>query len=218
MDRTFLTIPYIHYPRATRCGGDIVKRLWFHVCVCVCVRPSVHLVNTIQTTPLRVSLSNLADMLTMMRGTLLILEVRGQTQRSRSQWTYGNKLVNTIETKPLCISLSNLADLLTVMIFVRYLSEIRYFESRKPIIPTGFRYCVKLHFRHFRFRFLSGWSCFNGLVRNLNLECAWRKSYHSMKRIINPAFLSQCGHGWLWRFTGRLKPGQFVKEFNVQDM
>ena len=42
----------------------------------------------------------------------------------------------------------------TVMIFVRYLSEIRYFESRKPIIATGFRYCVKLHFRHFRFRFL----------------------------------------------------------------
>ena len=81
------------------------------------------------------------------------------------------------------------------MTFVRYLSEIRYFESRKPIIPTGFRYCVKLHFRHFCFRFLSGWSCFNGLVRNLNLECAWRKSYHSIKRIFNPAFLSQCG---LW--------------------
>ena len=35
------------------------------------VRPSVHgpyLVNTIETTPLHVSLSNLADMLTMMRG------------------------------------------------------------------------------------------------------------------------------------------------------
>ena len=77
------------------------------------------------------------------------------------------------------------------MILVRYLSEIRYFESRKPIIPTGFRYFVKLHFRHFRFRFLSGWNCFNGLVLNLNLECAWRQSYHSIKRIINPAFLSQ---------------------------
>ena len=94
-------------------------------------------------------------------------------------------------------------------------------NPEKPIIPTGFRYCVKLHFRHFRFRFLSGWSCFNGLVRNLNLECAWRKSYHSIKRIINPAFLSQCGHGWPRRFVEwlkRLKPGQFVKEFNVQDM
>ena len=45
------------------------------------------LVNTIETTLLHMSLSNLADMLTMMRGrTLLILEVRGQ--RSRSQWTY----------------------------------------------------------------------------------------------------------------------------------
>ena len=85
------------------------------------------------------------------------------------------------------------------MIFVRCLSEIRYFESRKPIIPTGFRYCIKLHFRHFRFRFLSGWSCFNGLVRNLNLECAWRQSYHSIKRIINPAFLSQRDADIAWR-------------------
>ena len=97
------------------------------------------------------------------------------------------------------------------MIFVRYLSEIRYFESRKPIIPTGFRYCVRLHFRHFRFRFLSGWSCFNGLVCNLNLECAWRHSYHSIKRIINTAFLSQRGHGRTQRFVERLKPGQVVK-------
>ena len=69
--------------------------LWFRPCVCASFRPSVRpsvrpcvdLVNTIETTPLHVSLSNLADMLTMMRGlTLLILEVRGQ--RSRSQWTY----------------------------------------------------------------------------------------------------------------------------------
>ena len=79
----------------------------------------------------------------------------------------------------------------SVVIFVRYLSEIRYFESQKPIIQTGFRYCVKLHFRRFRFRFLSGWNCFYSLVRNLNLECAWTQSYHSIKRIINPAFLSQ---------------------------
>ena len=44
------------------------------------------LVNTIETKPLWISLSDLANMLTVMRGcTLLILEVRGQ--RSRSQWT-----------------------------------------------------------------------------------------------------------------------------------
>ena len=44
------------------------------------------LVNTIETKPLCISLSNLADMLTMVRGlTLFILEVR--SQRSRSQWT-----------------------------------------------------------------------------------------------------------------------------------
>ena len=45
------------------------------------------LVNTIETTPLHISLSNFVDMLTMLRGwTLLVFEVRGQ--RSRSQWTY----------------------------------------------------------------------------------------------------------------------------------
>ena len=44
------------------------------------------LVNTIATKRSCASLSNLADMLTMLRGwTLLILEVRGH--RSRSQWT-----------------------------------------------------------------------------------------------------------------------------------
>ena len=43
-----------------------------------------NLVNTIETKPLCISSSNLADMLTMVRGwTLLILEVRGQ----RSKWT-----------------------------------------------------------------------------------------------------------------------------------
>ena len=37
------------------------------------------LVNTIETKPLHISLSNLQDMLTVMRGcTLLILEVKGQ--------------------------------------------------------------------------------------------------------------------------------------------
>ena len=40
-----------------------------------------------------------------------------------------------------------------VMIFVRYLSEIRYFESRKPVIPTGFRYCVKIAFSSLSFPF-----------------------------------------------------------------
>ena len=44
------------------------------------------LVSTIETKRFCASLSNLADMLNMVRGwTLLILEVRGH--RSRSQWT-----------------------------------------------------------------------------------------------------------------------------------
>ena len=48
-------------------------------------------VNMIETKPLCISSSNLAEMLTLVREwTLLILEVRGQ--RSRSQWTHGYKL------------------------------------------------------------------------------------------------------------------------------
>ena len=38
----------------------VTMDIWF--------RPSVDLVNTIEATPLHISLSNLADMLTMMRG------------------------------------------------------------------------------------------------------------------------------------------------------
>ena len=108
-------------------------------------------------------------------------------------WTKISDLDNFIKIRQwviFIIVLNNACTLLlfAVMIFVRYLSEIRYFESRKPIIPTGFRYCVTLHFRHFRFRFLSGWSYFKDLVRNLNRRCAWRHSYHSIKRIINTGF------------------------------
>ena len=70
------------------------------------------LVNSIETKPFCISLSNLADMLTMVRGcTLLILEVKGQGH-SGHIW---KKSVNPIQTKPLCASLSNLADMLTMV-------------------------------------------------------------------------------------------------------
>ena len=62
------------------------------------------LVNKIETKLLCISLSNLAEMFSMVRAwTLLILE----GQRSKVKVTiyiYGNKLVNTIATKPLCVS------------------------------------------------------------------------------------------------------------------
>ena len=118
--------------------------------------------------------------------------------RRQAAFAYAENMSNGAQNEK-----HHLMWILTVMIFVRYLSEIRYFESRKPIIPTGFRYCVKLHFRQFRFRFLSGWNCFNGFVRNLNLECAWRQSYHSIKRIINPAFLSQRDADMARRWSAR---------------
>ena len=61
------------------------------------------LVNTIEINLLCISLSNLADMLTIVRGwTLLILEVR--SQRPRSQWIYKEIRLYTIATKPLCAS------------------------------------------------------------------------------------------------------------------
>ena len=71
--------------------GITLSGVCLRVRACVCLSDShtfliVTLVNTIETKPLHISLSNLQDMLTVMRGcTLLILEVRGQ--RSRSHWT-----------------------------------------------------------------------------------------------------------------------------------
>ena len=62
------TYSRVYYFRATRCGGDKVTLPWFRACVVPSVRPSEDLVNTIETTPLHISLSNLADLLTMMRG------------------------------------------------------------------------------------------------------------------------------------------------------
>ena len=125
------------------------------------------------------------------------LPIRGCCSKSWTRgWDIPLSLIDYFSPTPFIHNKKPIFNVdIAVMIFVRYLSEIRYFESSKPIIPTGFRYCVKLHLRHFRFRFLSGWSCFNGLVCNLNLGCAWRQSYHSIKRIINPALLSQRGHG-----------------------
>ena len=70
------------------------------------------LVNTIETKPLCMSSSNLAVMLTLMRGwTLSILEVKGQSH-SGHVWKYD---VILIQTKPLCASLSSLADMLTMV-------------------------------------------------------------------------------------------------------
>ena len=60
-------------------------------------------VYTIETKPLCMSLSNLADILTMVRERIfLILEVRGQGHNGHT--VYGNKLVNMIKIKPLCAS------------------------------------------------------------------------------------------------------------------
>ena len=63
------------------------------------------LVNTIETKPLCISLSNLADMLTMVRGGMDPIDFGGQ--RSKGKVTMdicGNDVVNAIATKPLCAS------------------------------------------------------------------------------------------------------------------
>ena len=78
-----------------------VRRL--SVCACVCLSGShtfliVTLVNTIETKPLHISLSNLQDMLTVMRG---CTPIDFEGQRSKVKVTmdiYGNKRVNAIET------------------------------------------------------------------------------------------------------------------------
>ena len=70
----------------------------------------------IETKLLCISLSNLADMLTMMKERMKPIDFEGQRSKVKVTMNmYGNKLVNTIETKPLCISLLNLADMLTMV-------------------------------------------------------------------------------------------------------
>ena len=71
--------------------------------------------NTIETKPLCSFPSNLAYMLTIVRGWTPIDFGGHGTKVKVTIHIYGNKLVNTIETKPLCISLSNLADMLTMV-------------------------------------------------------------------------------------------------------
>ena len=101
-------LDFTFYPRATRCGGDLVTLLWFRASVrepcendrdytvaCFFVKLSRHVNHDERINPIAFG-----------------------GQRSKVKVTvdiYGNKLVNTIETKPLCISLSSLAFILTMV-------------------------------------------------------------------------------------------------------
>ena len=63
--------------------------LWYGAGVCPSVRLSTKLVNTIQTEPFELGLSNLVHLLLMTRGwTLLIFKVRGQRSRSHATHCY----------------------------------------------------------------------------------------------------------------------------------
>ena len=89
------------------------------------------LVNTIETKPLHISLSNLQDMLTVMRRcTLLILEVGGQ--RSRSHWT-------SME-----IACEHNRDLTVVDFFIRLGKHVNRDERMHPIDFGGQRSKVKV--------------------------------------------------------------------------
>ena len=102
-----------YYPRATRCGGDIVTLLWFRPSVCPCVT-LWHCERDRNWTIMCIFIK---------LGTLLNYDERMNPmdfggQRSKVKVTmdiYGNKLVNTIATKPLCASWSNLADMLAIV-------------------------------------------------------------------------------------------------------
>ena len=106
------------YPRATRCGGDIVTLLWFRPSVrpsvCACVRhalPCEHDRN-LTVVCLFIKLGRYVHYDERMNP----IDFGGQ--RSKVKVTihiYGNKLVNTIEAKPLCAYSSNLADMFTMM-------------------------------------------------------------------------------------------------------
>ena len=110
----------VSYPRATRCGGDIVTLLWFRPSVCPCVRVCV-------VPSVRGPCEHDRDYTVACFFVKLSRHVKHDKrmnpidfggQRSKVKVTmdiYRNKLVNTIETKPFCISLSNLVDMLTMV-------------------------------------------------------------------------------------------------------
>ena len=112
---------YVHcrdfYPRATRCGGDIVTLLWFRPSVCQCVRVSVTLL------PCEHDRNLTLVCLFIKLGRHVHYDARMNPidfgrQRSKVKVTidiYGNKLVNKIETKPLCASPSIFAYKLAIV-------------------------------------------------------------------------------------------------------
>ena len=102
------------------------------------------LVNTIETKPLCISLSNLADILTMV-GLWRPIEFVGQRSKVKvTMDTYGNKLVNTLETKSLCASRSNLADLLTMVRGWTLLNNVDFGGQRSRSQLTNMIYGNKL--------------------------------------------------------------------------
>ena len=106
-----------YYPRATRCGGDIVTLLWFRPCMCVSVRVSVTLLpcehdRNLTVVCLFIKLGRHIHYDERMNP----IDFGGQMSKVKvTIHIYGNKLVNTIETKLLCASLSNFAYMLTIV-------------------------------------------------------------------------------------------------------
>ena len=98
-----LYLAWIHKPRATHCGGDIVTLLWLyvHVCVmlwscetnvCIFIKLGRHIDHSERMNPI-----DFGNQRTKFKVTMDI---------------YGNNLVNMIGNKSLCASSSNLADML----------------------------------------------------------------------------------------------------------
>ena len=104
-----------NYPRATRCGGDIVTLPWFRPYVCVCVSvtllPCEHDRNfTVVCLFLKLGRHVHYD------ERMNSIDFGGQRSKVKVRIDiYGNKLVNTIETKPLDVSSSNLPDMLAIV-------------------------------------------------------------------------------------------------------
>ena len=102
----------IFYPRATRCGGDIITLLWFRPSVVPSVLGHCEHDRGYTVAYFFVKLGRHVNHDKRMN------PIDFEGQRSKVKVTmviYGNKLVNTIETLPLLISLSNLADMLTMV-------------------------------------------------------------------------------------------------------
>ena len=141
-------------------------------------------VNAMETEPLCASLSNWADILTMMRGWPLSIFKSGQKVKVTID-KYGNTLVTTIETEPLWASSLNLVDMWPWWEDESYWfwrSKVNidlYSNNLVNTIETGLLYASSLNVAYM-FTMWRGWTLLTlnvKVITNINGKTLWTQDW-----------------------------------------